>query len=104
MASLYFVEMDIGHQGTTTDDFLKIWLEEVNFYLDLKKAGSAKHLFKCAGERKVFLVLEMTSEEIDTLLLTSPLMKKLGDQVKVSVNQIIPYETFANHMNKTRGK
>jgi len=104
MASLYLVELDIDYQGTKFEDFLKIWLEEVNFYLEQKKPGIAKHLFKAAAERKVYMVLETTSEQLDVMLLTSsPLMKKLGDQVKVTTTQLLPYETFANNMHTARG-
>ena len=97
---LYLVEMTIGYQGTAFEEFLAIWLKEVNFYLDQQKYGSAKHLYKAGAERKVFMVLEKTTEELDTMLLTSPLLSKLGDQTSVKVTEMTRYELFANTLHR----
>ena len=50
---LYLVEVDIGYLDTSFEDFCKIWLDDINFYLEEQKAGRAKHLYKAAAERKV---------------------------------------------------
>jgi len=98
-SNLYLVEIEIEYKGTTFGDFLKILLEDVNYYLEEQKAGRAKQLWKSAGERKFFIIIEKSSEEMDTMMFTSPLIKKLGDQVKVKVTELIRYEAFANNMN-----
>jgi len=99
-ARLYLVEIDIGYCGTSFEDFCKILLEDVNFYLAEEKAGSVKHLYKAVGERKVFIVIEKSAEGLDEMLLTSPILRKLGNKATTKVTEMITYEAFANCLNK----
>jgi len=100
MANLYLVELEVQYQGVSFQDFLKTWLEDVNFYLTEEKLGSVKELWKVVGERKVNIVLEKSAGELDKLLFETPLMKKLGDQVKVTITQLLPYNVFGNQLSK----
>ena len=100
MANLYLLELEVQYQGVSFQDFLKTWLEDVNFYLTEKKLGSAKELWKVVGERKVNIVLEKTAGGMDKLLFQTPLMKKLGNQVKVTITELLPYNLFGNQLCK----
>ena len=99
MMSLYLLEVEVDYRGIDFATFLKIWLEDVNFYLDEEKAGRAKQLWKSAAERKVYIVIERDADEMDKMMLETPLMKKLGNQVKLKVTKLLTYEKFATNLN-----
>jgi len=80
---------------------LKLWLEDVNLFLAKQQTGEAKQRWRAAGERKVYIVLELCYSEMDKLMFNSPLMKSLGDQVTVTVTELLTYEQFANNTNET---
>ena len=100
MVNLYLIEVEISHFGVDFKDFVNLWLEEVNFYFAEEKLGRAKHLYKVVGEQKAYIVIEKKSDELDKMMFQTPLMTKLGDQVTVTVTELLKYETFANNINE----
>jgi len=100
MANLYLVELDIEYKGKDYNEFLKVWLEDVSYYLEKQNEGKVKQSWKAAGERKVFIVIEQCSNDMDKMMFDSPLMKTLGDQVRVTVTELMKYENFTNNLNE----
>merc|ERR1712226_1205977 len=68
MTNLYLVELDIEYKGIDYQGFLKLWLEDVQFYLSKHASGEVKQLWKVAGERKCFIVIEQSTNEMDKMM------------------------------------
>lgn len=100
MSNLYLIEMEVEYKGINGGDFLTTWLEDVKYYLSQRCSGKIKQLWKVVAERKVIIIIDECASELDKMLFSTPLMKKMGDQVKVKVSPLITYEQFANNVNE----
>ena len=98
--NLYLIEIEYEYHGVPFEEMTKLLLEELDFYLTEQDGGGAKHLYKAAGERKLYIIMEKSAQEVDAMLLSTPLAKKVGDQTKITVTELLQYETFANAINK----
>ena len=47
-----------------------------------------KQIWKSVGERKMLLVIEGTSDQIESMLFNTPLMVKLGHEATIKVQQV----------------
>ena len=47
-----------------------------------------KQIWKSVGERKMLLVIEGTSDQIESMLFNTPLAKKLGHDTTVKVSEV----------------
>lgn len=83
-------------------DLFAIWAEEAGVALGAKEAGAVVDLWKVAGERRVFVVVNVDGPDtLDQILFDLPIMKKMGQYVDVEVKALRRYEDFAADV-KTR--
>jgi muconolactone D-isomerase len=66
-----------------------------------KKAGVVVDLWKAVGDRRVIAIVNVESMEmLDQILLDLPIMKRMGQHVKVDVTALRTYEGFAADVNE----
>jgi len=99
MAALFLVEFTIEYAGLTMDELLSIWLEEAKTAMASQGKIDVRQLWKITGERKIILIINISPDGLDKLLMGLPLMRKLGDQVQLNVTCLRSYESFANDVN-----
>ena len=83
------------------NDLFDIWSEEATAAVGAKKAGIVVDLWKAVGDRRVIAVVNVESMEmLDQILLDLPIMKRMGQHVKVDVTALRTYEGFAADVNE----
>jgi muconolactone delta-isomerase len=94
---LFFVRFDITQPANVTNsEIVGIWQREAKAALGAMEAGAVKHLWKVAGERVVFAVVDLPSpEELDRALGGLPIVREMGPGVKTTSWPIYDYATFA---------
>jgi muconolactone D-isomerase len=99
---LYHLEFTVEYGAAMSQqDLFKIWSEEAKAALGAKDAGVVKGLWKAAGMRKVFAVVEVESADmLDAISFDLPIMKDMGQHVDIKVTSIRAYEDFAADVNK----
>ena len=66
-----------------------------------KEAGIVVDLWKAVGDRRVIAIVNVESMEmLDQILLDLPIMKRMGQHVKVDVTALRTYEGFAADVNE----
>ncbi len=99
---LYLLDFQVEYGPSMTQkDLLSVWSEEAQAALNAKKAGVVVDLWKCVGERRVIAIVDVESPDmLDQILFTLPIMKAMGQYVKVKVTSLRRYEDFANDVNQ----
>ncbi len=94
---LYHLDFHVDYSATMTQkDLFTIWSEEADAALGAKAAGVVIDLWKCVGSRRVIAIVNVeTLDDLDRILLDLPIMKLLGQHVKVHVTPLRRYEDFA---------
>jgi muconolactone delta-isomerase len=95
---LYHLDFHIEYAaGMSQQELFQIWAEEAEAALGAKKAGIVVDLWKCVGERRVIAIVDVpTPDTLDQILLDLPIMKLLGQHVRVEVTSLRRYEDFAS--------
>jgi muconolactone D-isomerase len=99
---LYHVDFHVEYPASMSQkDFLSIWAREAEAALGAVKAGVVVGLWKCAGTRRVIGIVNVDGPDtLDQILLDLPIMKELGQHVRVDVTPLRRYEDFAADVNK----
>lgn len=95
---LFHLEFTVGYGAAMSQqDLFRIWAEEAKAALGAKEAGVVVDLWKAAGMRKVFAVLNVDSADvIDQISFDLPIMKEMGQHVDIKVTAVRRYEDFAS--------
>jgi muconolactone D-isomerase len=99
---LYHVDFHVEYAASMSQkDLFNIWAREAEGALGAKKAGVVVDLWKCVGVRRVIAIVNVDSPDtLDQILLDLPIMKELGQHVRVDVTPLRRYEDFAADVNK----
>ncbi len=94
---LYLLDFKVEYPATMTQqELFTIWSEEADAALAAKQAGIVVDLWKCVGERRIVVVVDVdTPDALDQILLDLPIMKQHGQHVNVKVTALRRYEDFA---------
>ncbi|BFZ20492.1 hypothetical protein BsWGS_23531 [Bradybaena similaris] len=93
---LFWLEFDVGYQGKTTDELIKIWKKEAEavFTARLKNEASIE-LYKCVAQRKVHAFINAPSPGyLDALSLKLPLMLLNGANVRLKCKAVQPLDKY----------
>ena len=82
-------------------DLFATWAREARAALGAKQAGVIVDLWKCVGERRVVVVIDVESHDaLDEILLTLPIKVEIGQFVDIKVTALRRYEDFADTVNR----
>jgi len=82
-------------------DFFSIWAREADAAAGARKAGVVFDIWKCVGSRRVIAIVNVDSlDMLDQIVLDLPIMKELGQHVKLDVTPLRSYEEFAVDVKK----
>ena len=98
----FIVRFDVKQPANVSNaDLVAIWQREAAAAIGAIEAGAVKHLWKVAGQRVVFGVLDMPSaEDLDRALAGLPIVRELGAGVTIEALPIYEYTTFAEDLNQ----
>jgi len=102
---LYLLDFNVEYSADMSQrDLFEIWSREADAALGAKQAGVVVDLWKCVGERRVVVVVNVDGPDtLDRILLDLPIMKEHGQHVHVKVNALRRYEDFAADVKKRLG-
>lgn len=94
---LYHLDFQVEYPaGMSQQELFATWTEEADAALGAKQAGIVVDLWKCVGMRRVIAIVDVPSPDtLDQILLDLPIMKQLGQHVRVEVTSLRRYEDFA---------
>ncbi len=94
---LYHLDFHVEYPADMSQpDLFAIWVEEADAALGAKKQGIVVDLWKCVGMRRVIAIVDVESPDmLDRILMDLPIMKKMGQHVRVEVTSLRRYEDFA---------
>jgi muconolactone delta-isomerase len=108
---LYMCDVKVEYPASMSQrDLFTIWAQEADAALGAKQAGLIVGLWKCVGERRVIVILDVESPDVlDQITLDLPIMVALGHHVHIDVTALRPYENFAADLKQraldtSRGK
>lgn len=98
----YLLTFTVDYDPSMTQlDLFKIWAEEAKVALKAKKAGRVLDLWKVVAERKVLAIVCVENpEDVDRMSLDLPIMKKMGDRVRVECKSIRPVHDWVEDLQK----
>lgn len=98
---LYFVDFHVNYGADMTQkDLFTIWAKEATVALEAKEKGLIVDLWKCVGERRVIVIVDVDCPDtLDQILFTIPIMQEMGQYVDVKVTALRRYEAFAEDVN-----
>jgi muconolactone D-isomerase len=94
---LYLLDFDVSYGAAMTQqDLFRIWVAEAEVAIQAKQAGVVVDLWKCVGERRVIAIVSIDSPDaLDQILFDLPIMKEMGQHIRVKVTALRRYEDFA---------
>ena len=94
---LFLVRFDIRQpDAMSTREFIETWDREADAALAAQEAGAVPYLWKVAGQRVVFAVVDLPDgESLDRALAGLPIVQELGDGAHTEAYPIYDYKTFA---------
>ncbi|XP_066921120.1 uncharacterized protein [Clytia hemisphaerica] len=96
----HILDIKMEFRGMTQEDFLTIWKEEIKAALGAKEKGIALDILKSVAERRVFVLTRVDSLALlDTIILTLPMMRKMGDQMYITSKRVSKFNTFIKQIN-----
>ena len=97
---LFFVRFDVAQPTTVTnEDLVDTWKREAEAAIGAIEAGAVKHMWKVAGQRVVFVVVDLpTPEDLDRALGGLPIIREMGAGVRTEAVPIYDYMTFADDL------
>lgn len=85
-------------------ELYQIWNDEADAALGAKEAGVVKGLWKAAGQRTVYALLDVPDPEtLDAALEGLPIVQQMGGAVDIESVPVYDYEQWAAHVKKTLG-
>jgi muconolactone delta-isomerase len=98
----FFVRFDVHQpEDMSNREFVEMWDREADAAIGAMEAGAVSHLWKVAGQRVVFGVLELPdAESVDRALAGLPIIKEIGATVDTEVLPIYDYTAFAADMKE----
>ncbi len=102
---LYHVDFHVEYPASMSQrDLFSIWAREAEGVAGAMKAGVVVDIWKCVGARRVLAIVNVDSPDtLDQILLDLPIMKELGQHVRVDVTPLRKYENFAADVKKRLG-
>ena len=99
---LYHVDFLVDYPVSMSQrELFSIWAREAEAAIGAKKAGAVVDLWKCVGSRRVIGIVNVDGPDtLDQILLDLPIMKELGQHVRVDVTPLRRYEDFAADIKK----
>ena len=98
---LFFVRFDVTQPANVSNqDLVETWRREAEAAVGAIDAGAVAHLWKVAGQRVVFMVIELPGgEDLDAVLGGLPIIREMGPGVKTEAWPIYDYRAFALALN-----
>ena len=91
----HLLDIRMEHNGIPHDKFLNIWTNEIAAALTAKQAGIAVDIWKCLAQRRVFVFTNIDElPALDTIVLTLPMMKEMGDQMYITAKRMTKFDKF----------
>ncbi|KAK2193297.1 hypothetical protein NP493_16g12051 [Ridgeia piscesae] len=85
---LYWLHFQVEYKGMTQDQLFQAWKQEAEAALSLRNKGILA-LFKVVGQREVYALAKVdNSEEMDDISFQLPIMKVMGDNVRISLKEV----------------
>ena len=99
---LFLVKVDVSPPATmSARQLAEIWDREAQAALQAIEAGVIKGLWKVAGQRTVFGVLDLPDADVlHQAIMGLPIMQEMGPSVHWQVWPVRPYENFAADLRK----
>jgi len=99
---LYHLDFLVDYPASMSQrELFSIWAREAEAAIGAKKAGAVVDLWKCVGSRRVIAIVNVDGPDtLDQILLDLPIMKELGQHVRVDVTPLRRYEDFAADIKK----
>jgi muconolactone delta-isomerase len=87
--------------NVTNAHLVAIWQREAAAAMGAVEAGAVRHLWKVAGQRVVFAIVDMPSpEELDRALGGLPIIREMGHGVTTEALPIYDYAIYAADLNE----
>jgi len=98
----FIVRFEVRQPANVTNaDLMAIWQREAVAAMGAMEAGAVQHLWKVAGQRVVFAIVEFPShEDLDRALGGLPIIRELGPGVSTEALPIYDYRIYAEDMNQ----
>jgi hypothetical protein len=91
----HLLNIRMEHSSIPYDKFMKIWTDEIAAALTAKQAGIAVNIWKCLAQRRVFVITNIDElPALDTIVLTLPMMKAMGDQMYITAKRLTTFDKF----------
>jgi muconolactone delta-isomerase len=97
----FFVRFDVKQPTTMTNaELVAMWQREAAAARGAMEAGAVTHLWKVAGQRVVFAIVDLPgAEDLDRALGGLPIFREMGAGVVTEALPIYEYTTFADDLN-----
>ncbi|MCW2998005.1 MAG: MIase like protein [Solirubrobacterales bacterium] len=98
----FIVRFEVKQPANVTNAHLvAIWQREATAAMGAVEAGAVRHLWKVAGQRVVFAIVDMPSpEELDRALGGLPIIREMGHGVTTEALPIYDYAIYAADLNE----
>ncbi|RKQ90256.1 methenyltetrahydrofolate cyclohydrolase /5,10-methylenetetrahydrofolate dehydrogenase (NADP+) [Solirubrobacter pauli] len=98
----FIVRFDVKQPANVSnEELIAIWRREAVAAQGAVDAGAVKHLWKVAGQRTVFAIIEVDSHEtLDRALGGLPIIRELGPGVTTEALAIYDYSTYAQDLEE----
>jgi muconolactone delta-isomerase len=98
---LFLVRFDVTQPASVSNkELVEIWRREADAAMGAMEGGAVKHLWKVAGSRVVFAVVDLPSaEDLDRALGGLPIIREMGGGVKTEAFPIYDYTTYAQDLH-----
>lgn len=86
----------------TIQQLNEIWDREAQHALEAVRAGAIKGLYKVAGQRTVFAIVDVpTHDDLDRAIAGLPMFQEMGWGIEiVEILPLRPYENFAQDLRQ----
>jgi len=97
----FLVRFDVKQPANVTNaDLVAIWRREADAAMGAMEAGAVKHLWKVAGQRVVFAIVDLPSpEDLDRALGGLPIIREMGAGVVTEAFPIYDYTLYAEDLH-----
>ena len=97
----FIVRFEVKQPANVSNaELVAIWRREAEAAMGAMQAGAVKHLWKVAGQRVVFGIVDLpTPEDLDRALGSLPIFRELGAGVVTEALPIYDYATYAEDLN-----
>jgi len=98
----YWLVFHVEYAGMSRDELLKAWVAEAKHVLKSQEdLEDGLCVWKSVGKREVHVLIRVLKpDDLDAMSLDLPIMRKIGNQVKIECKSVRPYKAFAEDMKK----